>query len=106
MLLATQHTFHTKIYVEVASHIKVTSTLRGSKFRNRSVNWWPNVSTLQHGMCPEVLCCRKVADCFISCVFSVTVCDFQILYNSVQLIQILQRFIVSNFYHPNVGTSD
>jgi len=44
LLLATQHTFHTKIYVEVASHIKVTSTLRGSRFRNRDVNWWPNVS--------------------------------------------------------------
>ena len=48
VLLTVEHAFHTKMYVEVLSHIKVTVALIGNfayRFRNWKVKWWLNVIT-------------------------------------------------------------
>jgi len=48
VLLTVEHTFDTKMYVEVLSHIKVTVALLCNfayRFRNWKVKWWLNVST-------------------------------------------------------------
>ena len=53
MSVITKHTFHTKIYIEVPCHIKVTTALLGFltyRFSNCKVKWWLDVTylTTQH----------------------------------------------------------
>lgn len=58
VLLTVEHAFHTKMYVEVLSHIKVTVALIGNfayRFRNWKVKWWLNVITWQYSACLKVL---------------------------------------------------
>ena len=62
VLLTVEHTFCTKIYVEVLSHIKVTVALLGNfayRFRNWKVKWWLNVSTWKYSACLKVLLGQK-----------------------------------------------
>lgn len=62
LLLTVEHTFHTKMYVEFLSHMKVTAALLGNfpyRFRNWKVKWWLNVSTWKCSACLKVLLRQK-----------------------------------------------
>jgi len=62
LLLTVKHTFHTKMYVEILSQIKVTVALLGNfvyRFRNWIVKWWLNISTWQHSTCLKVILWQK-----------------------------------------------